>query len=84
MLGLEVPRLVQTVNQGQLLLVLGLGPLSKRCLLRPDSSCLRGFRKNRKYEQRQTFPVEKPLETAWVALKIGCTACQGIARVMES
>ena len=45
-LGLEVPSRGQAVNQGQLLLVLGLGLLIKkyRGSLRPAAACLRGFR----------------------------------------
>ena len=49
MLGLEILEQSQVVNLGWLLLVLGLGPLSKRYraggLLRLAVACLIGFRK---------------------------------------
>ena len=65
-LGLEVPWIGQAMNQGQLLLVLGLGQLTRYWgLLRPAAACLRGFR-NVRHDLRQAIPMEKPLETGWV------------------
>ena len=54
------------------------------CTLRPDSFYLREFRKIYKGNSRQAIHMEKPLETAWVGLKVGGAEPQGISRVGQT
>ena len=72
MLGLEIPRLSQAMDLGWLLLVLGLGPLSKRYggwRLTEIGYCLfNRMQEVVKCEPRSAIHLEKSLSTAWVGL----------------
>ena len=72
MLGLEVPRQGQPVNQCWLFLMAGLGQLRERFgLTEARSACLERIYKNLKHVPIQAICMEKPLKTAWVGLKVG-------------
>ena len=61
MLGLDVTKRSQDVNQGELLLLLGLGPLSKRYrLAKAQCSLLREFRKIGSIIQDEPFVWKSP------------------------
>ena len=81
MLGLELPRRSQAVNLGWVLLVPGLGPLSKSCGLwglTEAGWCL--FERIKgvvKQEPRAAIHMEKPLLTDWVACQLGGKILRG-------
>ena len=81
-LGLEVPRRGQGVNQGWLPLVWGLGPLSKRYgTQRPDATCLRDFRKVWSMNQDRPFIWKSSWKQLGWALNLDGAVSQGITMV---
>ena len=83
---MEVPRGSQAVNLGWLLLVPGLGPLSKRYggSLRLAVVCLIGFRKLLSMSQDQPFISKSHcLQFEW-APQLGEMEPQGISRVGQT
>ena len=79
LLGLEVSgEAGPAVNQGQLLLVLGLGPLSQRCELSESQMMLIQENLGKSEAWAKTNHLyRKPLETAWVGLKAGWGRASG-------